>query len=69
MVLTGEMRRAEIQKNLQLKNDENFRLQYIIPALESGNITMKFPNNPNHPNQKYKLTTKGMELKSFLQKD
>ena len=66
LVLTGEMKRAELQKDLQLKNDENFRIQYILPALVSGMIEMKYPENPKHPEQKYSLTELGKRLKKIL---
>ena len=42
-VLNGEMKRSEIQQTLQLKHDDFFRTQYIIPALNSGFIEMKYP--------------------------
>ena len=67
LVLEGEMKRAEIQKTLQLKNDENFRLKYINPAVESGYIEMKYPTRLRHPDQKYKLTKKGEDIKAMLQ--
>lgn len=66
LVLNGEMKRADIQKDLQLKNDENFRIQYILPALESGMIEMKYPESPKHPEQKYRLTELGKQLKKNL---
>jgi len=62
LVLNGEMKRSEIQKTLQLKHDDFFRVNYIIPALNYGIIEMKYPDNPNHPNQKYRLTLNGMNL-------
>ena len=68
LVLNGEMKRADIQKNLQLKNDENFRLQYILPALESGMIEMKYPDSPKHPEQRYRLTELCKQLKRNLEK-
>ena len=68
LALTGEMKRAELQKNLQLKNDENFRIHYILPALESGMIEMKYPESPKHPEQKYRLTELGKQLKNTLEK-
>ena len=60
------MKRAEIQSALQLKHDENFRLQYIFPALDLGIIEMTYPDSPNHPQQKYRLTEKGLKLKENL---
>ena len=68
LVLIGEMKRAELQKNLQLKNDENFRIQYILPALESGMIEMKYPESPKHPEQRYRLTELGKQLKKTVEK-
>jgi len=51
-----------------LKNDENFRLQYILPALESGMIEMKYPESPKNPEQRYHLTELGKQLKKILEK-
>lgn len=69
LVLNGEMKRADIQKILQLKHDDFFRVNYIIPSLNSGCVEMKYPDNPNHPNQRYRLTTKGKRLKTKLKKE
>ena len=66
MVLKGEMKRIEIQKLLQLKHDDYFRTHFILPALELKVIDMKFPDNPKHRNQKYKLTNLGKEIKKKL---
>jgi hypothetical protein len=65
-VIRGEMKRSEIQKALDLRHDDYFRLNYILPALESGCIEMTFPDNPNHPKQKYRLTAKGKALQQQL---
>lgn len=67
-VLIGEMKRSDIQKILALRSDDFFRVSYILPALESGYIEMTFPDSPNHPNQRYRLTTKGIVLKKKLHK-
>jgi len=63
IVLNGEQKRSDIQKSLQLKHDDYFRLNYIIPAIESHIIELKYPDIPNHPKQKYRLTKKGLDLK------
>lgn len=60
------MKRAEIQSALELRHDDNFRVQYILPALEAEVIEMTFPDTPNHPNQKYRLTEKGRKLLGIL---
>lgn len=39
-----------------LKNIRNFRKYYLNPALTDGAIERLYPDNLNHPNQKYRLT-------------
>jgi predicted HTH transcriptional regulator len=68
-VLTKPMKRSEIQKILQLRHDDYFRLNYIIPALKARFIELLYPDSPNHPQQKYKLTDKGKSLQIFLRKE
>ena len=63
LTINGEMKRGEIQEELQLKHREHFVDNYMKPALEKGFIEMKYPDSPNHPNQKYRLTKKGEKLK------
>jgi predicted HTH transcriptional regulator len=65
-VLTKELSRSEIQNLLGLKNRENFVLNYINPAIEENYIEPVYPDSPNHPQQKYRLTAKGIELKMQL---
>ncbi len=62
-IMSGELKRVEIQEELGLKHRENFADNYLNPALESGYIEMLYPNSPNHPQQRYRLTEKGLELK------
>ncbi len=66
LVLSGEMKRTEIQDVLQLKHREFFMENYLNPALEQGFIEMKFPEVQNHPRQKYTLTGKGEICKKEL---
>lgn len=68
LVLEGEMKRSEIQDILGLKHSENFRDNYLLPALEAQYIEMIYPDTPNHPNQRYRLTLKGQELKQTQKK-
>ena len=65
-VLTGEMGRAELQELLSIKNRDYFRTDYLIPAISNGYIELTIPDKPNSPNQKYRLTTKGVALKDSL---
>lgn len=48
-----------------LKHRPTFRENYFQPALEDGAIELKYPDQPNHPKQKYRLTDAAKEwLKS-----
>ncbi len=58
-VMDGEMSRKTIQESLGLKHKGNFRENYLEPALENDFIKMKYPDNPNHPKQRYLITEKG----------
>lgn len=53
----------EIMQNLSLTHRPTFRTNYLHPAIDVGLVESIFPNQPNHPKQKYRLTEKG---KSFL---
>ncbi len=68
MVLYGETKRTEIQDALQLKHQEYFRDNYLIPSIEGGFVEMTHPDIPNHPKQKYRLTAKGLKIKEKLKK-
>ena len=67
LVLADEMKSAEIQEVLQMKHREYFRDTYLDPALNEGYVEMTFPDKPKHPNQRYRLTEKGQELKKQLE--
>ena len=63
MVLNEELSRSDIQNLLGLKDRENFVLNYLNPALEQKYVELIYPDSPNHPQQKYRLTVKGLEFK------
>ena len=63
LVAEREMKSADIQNLLQLKHRENFRDNYLIPALNEGILEMTIPDKPNSSKQKYRLTQKGIEMK------
>lgn len=62
MMKKNEYSVKEIMSALKLKDRANFMRNYLTPALEEGFISMKFPEQPKHPRQKYMLTTKGKAL-------
>ena len=61
LTLTGEMPRHELQGALGLKDDEHFRVTYILPALQTGWIEMTIPDKPRSRRQRYRLTANGKE--------
>ena len=70
----GEMSVGEILKVYKLvykqvyKSHWYFKKHFIVPAIQENLVEMIHPDVPNHPNQKYRLTPKGIELKEFLKK-
>ena len=65
-VIDKEMERQEIQTRLGLFHRENFRSNYLRPALENGFIEMTITDKPNSRLQKYRLTILGKQLKGKL---
>jgi hypothetical protein len=65
-VLDKEMDRQEIQDKLGLWHRENFRQNYLKPALEQGFVEMTLPDKPNSSLQKYRLTLLGKQLKKEM---
>lgn len=52
----------EMMEALNLKDRVNFRTTYLNPAIEQGCVQMLYPDQPNHPKQKYYLTERGRAL-------
>jgi len=63
------MNRAELQAQLQLKSQANFRERYLQPALIAGLIEMTIPDKPRSSKQKYRLTPKGRAVLDELEKE
>lgn len=51
-----------------LKNIRHFRKFYLNPALADGAIERLYPDTPNHPQQKYRLTEAAKEWKKKIAK-
>ncbi len=56
----------EMMSGLSLAHRPTFRKNYLHPALELGLLEMKYPDNPRHPGQRYRLTPKGRDMKRLL---
>ena len=53
---------ADILKRLHLKGKRNVLMRYLTPAIEGGYVLRAYPDKPNHPNQRYYLSEKGLKL-------
>jgi ATP-dependent DNA helicase RecG len=51
--------RRELQAALRLKDDDHFRVAYVLPALHGGFIEMTIRDKPTSSKQRYRLTEKG----------
>lgn len=69
LVLTHDMSRSEIMDKLELRHRYNFNTNYLQPAIDQGFVFYLFPESPNSPDQKYRLTEKGNILVSSLKID
>jgi hypothetical protein len=55
-VANHEFRSAtELMAALSLRHRPTFRKNYLQPALEKGLLEAKYPHNPRHPAQAYRL--------------
>jgi hypothetical protein len=59
--LDRPLSREELQERVGLRDRENFRKLYLLPALESGLVERTIPDKPNSRLQKYRLTKAGAD--------
>lgn len=52
----------EMLVTMNLKDRENFMINYLNPAIKDDFVTMLYPDKPRHPHQKYMLTVKGLAV-------
>ncbi len=64
----GEMSLKEIMDSLNLKHRPTLLYNYLKPVLELELVELKFPETPNSPKQKYRLTAKGNTMQKQLKK-
>lgn len=70
LLLDGkELSLKNIMDSLGKKSREYVRSHYIKTALEAGYISALFPDSPNTPKQKYRLTDKGKQLFIILKQE
>lgn len=59
---TEEKGIKEMMDAVGLRNRPNFIEHSLTPAINGGLVTMKYPDSPRHPRQKYLLTVKGLAV-------
>lgn len=52
----------QIMQEMGLKDKKNFKATYLNEAIKAKFVKMLYPDRPNHPKQKYYLTTKGLAI-------
>lgn len=65
-IMVGQHSRQELQELLALTDRENFRLNYLQPAINNGYVVLTIPDKPTSKNQKYYLTEKGKQYLNSL---
>ena len=50
------MTMSELMESMGFSHRTSFRENYFKPALEDGAVEQLYPDQPNHPRQKYRLT-------------
>lgn len=60
-----DMDLKEIMERFHLKSLKRFRENYIQPALSDGTIERLYPDRPQHPKQKYRLTAAARNWKTL----
>ena len=51
-----------LQKKLKISSRRYVRINMLNPAIEGGYVLRAYPDKPNHPNQRYYLSEKGLKL-------
>jgi ATP-dependent DNA helicase RecG len=59
----GYITMGEMMEACNLKDRKHFREPYFMAALSDGAIERMYPDQPNHPRQKYRLTEKALKWK------
>lgn len=59
LLINRELSSKQIMDSLDLIHRPTFRTNYLRPATYGGYVTSSHPDQPNHPELKYRLTEKG----------
>lgn len=59
-------KRSDLFSEMGLTNQSANRKKYLDPLFDLGWIQMEFPDNPTHPNQRYKITAAGVRILELI---
>lgn len=59
-------KRSDLFSEMGLTNQSANRKKYLDPLFDLGWIQMEFPDNPTHPNQRYKTTGAGIRILDLI---
>jgi ATP-dependent DNA helicase RecG len=65
-VIRGDMPRPALQAAMGLRNAEQFRKAYLVPAMTVGYLEMTLPDTPRSTRQRYRLTPLGLQRQREL---
>jgi ATP-dependent DNA helicase RecG len=59
-------KRSDLFSKISLYNNSTNREKYLDPLINIGWIEMEYPDNPTHPNQRYRITNPGMKVLKLI---
>ncbi len=59
VAMQGEMSRSEMQAALDLRHEDHFIADYLVPALSANLIEMTVSDQPRSSKQRYRITARG----------
>jgi ATP-dependent DNA helicase RecG len=67
--LDGEMDLKQLMELLGQTHRTHFKNKQLAPLIDAGLVAIRHPDNPNHPEQAYRLTEMGLSAKQNIKTD
>jgi ATP-dependent DNA helicase RecG len=67
--LDGEMDLKQLMELVRQTHRTHFKNRQLAPLIEAGLVAIRHPDNPNHPEQAYRLTELGLSAKQNIKTD
>lgn len=62
LIREGAYSLSDLLIKMNLRGRRNFFMKYLTPAIDGGYVLRAYSDKPNHPNQRYYLSEKGLKL-------